>query len=265
MAWGCFCWIPCPYKKWNEEDRPAMLAMLPLVGTFIGVIAGCVWMAMIRIGTGQLLTGAVVTAVYFLLTGFIHLDGYMDCCDAVMPRHPDMERRREILKDPHTGAFAAIGLVIAMVLFLASISDITDREYIHPIVLMSVIATISRMTSVLDVLGKKPMETSQYTEMSGSKPGRIYSVIAGLIGVLVFMAGNEIVMHSMDIIITGDLVEVDIPGIAGLLTVTLVTVAAAEITGIFDRRTLGGMNGDISGHMIVTGEMFGLLAAALIL
>ena len=27
MAWGCFCRIPCPYRKWNEDDRYAMLNM----------------------------------------------------------------------------------------------------------------------------------------------------------------------------------------------------------------------------------------------
>ena len=25
MAWGMFCWIPCPYKQWREEDRLAQI------------------------------------------------------------------------------------------------------------------------------------------------------------------------------------------------------------------------------------------------
>ena len=36
MAWGCFCRIPCPYRKWNEDDRYAMLNMFPFVGLLLG-------------------------------------------------------------------------------------------------------------------------------------------------------------------------------------------------------------------------------------
>ena len=248
MAWGFFCWIPCPYKKWNEDDRPAMLAMLPLVGTFIGVITGFVWWAMMLLDSGQFLTGAVVAAVYFLLTGFIHLDGYMDCCDAVLPRHPDMERRQEILKDSHTGAFGAIGLAVMLMLFVASVADITEGEYLLPVVLMSIVATASRTVSVVNVLNRSPMGTSQYNGMSSERSAKIYTVISIIICAVVFVTGYWILKMTTEVVI-----------------VVIVTVIASECTGVYDRRALGGMNGDISGHMIVTGEMFGLLAAALMM
>lgn len=265
MAWGCFCWIPCPYKKWNEEDRPAMLAMLPLLGACIGIITGFLWWVMILLGAGQLLIGAVVAGVYFLLTGFIHLDGYMDCCDAVLPRHPDIQRRREILKDSHTGAFGAIALALMLAIFIGSVADITDREYMHPVVLMGVIATLSRSCSALDVLNKRPMETSQYDRMSSEKPGRIYSFVAGIIAAVVFMAGVLMLRVSTDVLADAGMTVLGMPEAMGLFLVAMTTVIAAEAAGSYDRKALGGMNGDISGHMIVTGEMFGLLAAALIL
>ena len=85
MAWGMFCWIPCPYKQWREEDRLAQIGMFPLVGTCIGaIVCLCMW-ALWYIGAGAILTGALLTGAYFLLTGFIHLDGFMDCSDAIMP------------------------------------------------------------------------------------------------------------------------------------------------------------------------------------
>ena len=241
-----------------------MLAMLPLVGTFIGLITGLVWWVMILLGAGQLLTGAVVAAAYFLLTGFIHLDGYMDCCDAVLPRHPDMKRRQEILKDSHTGAFGAIGLALMLALFVASVADITDREFLHPVVLMSVVVTASRTVSAVDVLGKQPMNTSQYTEMSSRKPAGVYTAIPIIICVMVFAIGDWILTMTREIIMDGNLVVVEVPELLALFIVAMVTVIASECTGAYDRRALGGMNGDISGHMIVTGEMFGLLAAALV-
>ena len=43
------------------------------------------------------------------ITGGIHLDGYADTCDA-LSSYGDREKKLEILKDPHCGAFAVIRL-----------------------------------------------------------------------------------------------------------------------------------------------------------
>ena len=252
MAWGCFCWIPCPYKKWREEDRPAMLAMLPLVGTFIGLITGLAWWCMGLLGAAPILTAAVVTALYFLLTGFIHLDGYMDCCDAILPRHPDKARRVEILKDPHTGAFGVIGVVLMMAVFLGAAADLSASSPIKAMIVFAIICTVSRMDSVVSVLVRKPMETSQYVQLDPKK-NKVYVGVAIAIAILVFIAGDWLMKML-------ELSELLAPLIGAL-----VVLAVCEIVGAYDRRALGGMNGDISGHMIVTGEMFGLLAAALIM
>ncbi|MFR0733457.1 MAG: adenosylcobinamide-GDP ribazoletransferase [Oscillospiraceae bacterium] len=49
----------------------------------------------------------VLAEVPWLATGFLHLDGYMDVCDAVLSRR-DLATRQKILKDLHCGAFAVI-------------------------------------------------------------------------------------------------------------------------------------------------------------
>lgn len=46
-----------------------------------------------------------------IITGMLHLDGFMDVCDAILSRRSKEEKLR-ILKDSATGAFAVIPLVI---------------------------------------------------------------------------------------------------------------------------------------------------------
>ena len=53
------------------------------------------------------LTAAVMTVYPFLISGCIHLDGFMDVNDAVMSRRP-LEDRQRILKDSHVGSCAVI-------------------------------------------------------------------------------------------------------------------------------------------------------------
>ena len=265
MAWGCFCWIPCPYKQWHEEDRVAMVAVLPLVGTGLGLVTALIWWLTGVFGAGDLLSGAVVTAAYFILTGFIHLDGFMDVCDAVMPRHPQRQERVRILKDPHTGSFAAVSMVLMLLIFAASMAALSGAWITGALAFIAVTAT-SRCVSAVSVICCAPMQTSQYHSEEFRK-GRSAAQSAPAVVIALLTAGACAVIALK----TGQS-----PGFAtgdglGLPPVALVPVAAvvcaltALIIGKLDRRSLGGMNGDISGHMITSGEMAGLLAAALLM
>ena len=62
------------------------------------------------------------------VTGGIHLDGYADTCDA-LSSYGDREKKLEILKDPHCGAFAVIRLCsyFAAYLALCACVDFTPR------------------------------------------------------------------------------------------------------------------------------------------
>jgi adenosylcobinamide-GDP ribazoletransferase len=99
--------LPC--KKWDGGLRPLMIALLPL----IGLILGALWLAaalLLRLaGPAGLFGAAVMTLLPWALSGFMHLDGYMDCCDAILSRR-DLPERQRILKDPHAGTFAVVCL-----------------------------------------------------------------------------------------------------------------------------------------------------------
>ena len=271
MAWGCFCWIPCPYKKWNEEDRTAMVAMLPLVGTGLGLVTAVVWSLIGLLGGSQVLSGAVVTAAYFVMTGFIHLDGFMDVADAVMPRHPVMEERIRILKDPHTGSFAAISMALMFLIFAASVAALSGSWGAGPLIFIAV-ATTSRCISAVTVISCRPMGTSQYVTTDFGQ-GRAFAkaVPALIITVLVVAACIALCLqgpHLLDFLPGGMKYLAHAFG-QSAAWVVLAAAAVCAITeliiGALDRKALGGMNGDISGHMITSGEMAGLLAAAILL
>ena len=109
MAWGMFLAIPCPRKIWSEGARQKMLVCMPLVGLLAGGVWAGAWL-LLRGAPGPV-RAAVCAAVPWLVTGFMHLDGYMDVCDAVLSRR-DLATRQRILKDSHCGAFAVICMVL---------------------------------------------------------------------------------------------------------------------------------------------------------
>ena len=110
MCQSMFCAIPVP-GVWDEKAKDKMLLFLPLVGLEMGVLwCGLAWgCSMLKL---PVMVSALLLAVFpFLVTGFLHLDGFMDVSDAVRSWR-DLERRREILKDSHVGSFAVINVIL---------------------------------------------------------------------------------------------------------------------------------------------------------
>ena len=128
MCQSMFCAIPFPGNIWDEQARDKMLLFLPMIGLEIGAVwAGLAWLCN-ALHLPILVKGLLLSVYPYLVTGFIHLDGYMDVTDAVKS-YRSLERRREILKDSHVGAFAVIGIILLLVAqfaFMASAKENAD-------------------------------------------------------------------------------------------------------------------------------------------
>src|SRR5438105_1046690 len=99
-------WIAPP-----QSAKPGRIfGFFPLVGLLIGAVLAVV--ASIRFLPAELV-GFLVLAAWVILTGGLHLDGFADCCDGLLAT-VSLERRLEIMKDPRTGSFAVVGLVLLL-------------------------------------------------------------------------------------------------------------------------------------------------------
>lgn len=278
MAWGCFCRIPCPYRGWEEDNRYAMLNMFPLIGTALGLLISILWFLLTLLGAGSLLTGAVLTVLYFWMTGFIHLDGFMDCSDAVLSRRPLPERQR-ILKDSHVGAFAVISLCFMILLFFTSMASLTEEFSLSRAAMLCAVFTVSRELSAYSVINHRPMQTSQYRGLSSHYyneqgwPGLIIAVAVCLI--LAVLPGSGLIgsMTASTAAAAPGSTAATVSSTPGgfsllrLIVLLWILLAQASVESLLGRRMrkqLGGMSGDISGYMIVTGELTGILLLALV-
>ena len=107
MCQTMFCRIPFPLKKWEESARPYLLLFLPLVGLEVGLIWFAAGFLLRLLAIPSPIFGFCMALIPFLLTGGIHLDGFMDVADAIGSWR-ELEKRRAILKDSHVGAMAVI-------------------------------------------------------------------------------------------------------------------------------------------------------------
>ena len=112
VALGLYSALPVPQFEWTRRNMRYALAAFPLVGVVLLALACWAWSALCAfLSLPALLRGAVLCVLPALVTGGIHLDGYCDTVDA-LASHASPERMREILHDPHCGAFAVTRLCV---------------------------------------------------------------------------------------------------------------------------------------------------------
>ena len=122
-AFAMFSRIPMPQIAWDSETQAYLLCAFPLVGLVIGALE-LLWLYLMSLlDCGPLLTAAGLTLVPLAITGGIHLDGFCDTLDA-LACHGSPEQRRQILKDPHAGAFAIIGAGMYLLAYTACGSEL---------------------------------------------------------------------------------------------------------------------------------------------
>ena len=125
IAFSMYSKIPMPQFQWKDEDMRYALCFFPWVGAVIGVL-WYLWQWLCdRFTVGTLCYAAVGAAIPLLVTGGFHVDGFLDTCDA-LHSYQSRERKLEILKDSHIGAFAVIMLALYGLIFLGGFSEITE-------------------------------------------------------------------------------------------------------------------------------------------
>ena len=233
MCWGMFCAIPCPVKIWDEKARPRMLSCFPL----LGLVVGGLWClpALLPAGGAR---AFLLTAAPFLLTGCIHLDGFMDCCDAIFSRR-DLEKRQQILKDSHVGSFAVIGMVLLALCGFALWSDSGEV----PLVPLALLPVAVRSAAAIAVTCMKPMGHSQYAGVFDKKER--WNTLCLPVVCLLLSCALALVWGWQGIAPT-----------AGAVGYGLAAWYAS--------RQLGGMSGDVSGFALTLGELCGVAALALL-
>ncbi len=214
--------VPGPGRVDAAELR-ASTAWYPLVGLGVGAVPA----AVLLLPLPALPRAALALAVWVVVTGALHLDGWADCCDAAFaPAREDAaatrERRLAILKDPHLGTFGTVGLVL---LLLGKWTALVHAPTVAPLVA----APVARWGMVWALHAHRAARaTGLGAAFAGAVPlGRATAVLVGvLLGVA--LIGNAALWPPL------------LWGAA--LGVTLAVAAAA-----FFAQRFGGVTGDVCG------------------
>ena len=250
VTFSMFSRVPVRRIEWTPQNRKNTLAAFPLVGLLTGLCWILVLLLCTHFGVPALLTGAFLTGLPLLVVGGIHLDGYLDTCDA-LGSHAPKEKKLQILSDPHTGAFAVIHGAVFLVLWFAASTVLAERGSLPIWILTGLCFALSRTLSGLSVttfpLAKNTGLAHAFAETADKKTVRS-CLFFWLVLLLILIGLLDLLAKTMP---------------AGLL----ICCSAAlmffryRYTAV---RQFGGTTGDLAGWFLSLCELWMLVAAALV-
>lgn len=197
------------------------MAWFPLVGLLIGFILGGIWYIMSFVFPPLLVSLLVVMTVAIITRG-LHLDGLSDTLDGLGGGYTK-ERRLEIMKDSHIGAFGVTGIIFAILLKMMAIFELSETSRLLVLIIFPM---MSRFSMVL-VAWKCP-----YARKEGGL-GKDY--VESVNSSAVILAATTTLVVS--------LLLVSYWGLILFLSVIFISLILAW----FFLRALGGVTGDVLG------------------
>lgn len=240
IAFSMYSIIPVPQFAWKEEDMKYVLCFFPWIGAVIGLcVAGWAWLCQ-RLCVGTVCFSLAGTAIPLLITGGFHADGFMDTMDAFHSWR-EKEKKLEILKDSHIGAFAVIMLVLYYLIYLAAFSEIRDRKTLWSVGLGFV---VSRTLSGIGAAALRPAKEDGTLRLISDRAAK-KTVLVTLTAQLLLCAGGLLLLSRP-------------------VGITVLAAAGLCFAGYRRRsyKELGGITGDTAGYFVLLCEEAVVIAAA---
>lgn len=242
MAVSMFTVIPLPHNIWDDEGGRHIMKFYPVVGLIVGGIWFGVYKLLQLLGASAMITAAITMITPFVLTGMLHLDGFMDVCDALLSRRSKEEKLR-ILKDSHTGAFAVIALAMLFIVNFAAVYTVVDVE--SNLWGLIFIPVMSRSLIGYLLLSKESMK--------GSSLGAFFKQGTGI-------ADRFILISALILATVAAIVFVNVK--AGIMVLGMIVTALLLVNNCC--KEFDGMSGDTAGFGLVMAETIGILVLSLI-
>ncbi len=239
--------IPMPRFEAGDDEIKSALAFFPLAGFVTGILIfalnTCPVVSEFPVAVRILIT----MAIPFIITGGIHVDGFMDTEDALRC-YGTCEKKLDILKDPHIGAFAVISLVKLLLIHGAAVTAILLSEKTDPdvLIIFAMSFVVSRCVSALTSLKFK----------KARKEGMLYGVTAGASGMVVLLPVLQLAAAGSVMLYLRPACFAPLFSVLGLFTLYYRHMAYKQF---------GGVTGDTAGWFLTVSETMMAAVLALVL
>ncbi len=233
--------IPMPHFKWDSDDMKYHLIFFPWVGSVIGILEFLLFYLYDKYELNQIAFALLAMVIPLVVTGGFHLDGFMDVSDA-LSSWQTKEKRLEILKDPHIGAFAVINVAAFGMTMLALLILMKKDAFIVWIFSFFITRCFSGMCVVR--CRKAKQEGLLHTEAKTASEKIVFVVLL-----------IELSLGLIEVGICNPIYAATLLLAAGIMAMYCVKKAY---------KMFGGITGDVMGWYVVLSELVMAFAVTMI-
>lgn len=232
IAFSMYSKIPMPKAEWDEENLKYVMCFFPLIGAVIGVLI-FLWNFVWNLSSmSRVFHTVVIVLIPLVITGGIHMDGFLDTIDA-LKSYQSTDKKLEILKDPHTGAFAIIACV-GYYLFSFGIWYDMKSSYV---LILAISFILSRALSGLAVVTFPLAKSSGLAATFSNQAKKLVTRIT----MFIYIAACAVAMLLINPILG------------------LICMMSAVVVFIYYRymsiKEFGGITGDLAGYFLQVCEL----------
>lgn len=222
----------------DDESFGKSMTYFPLVGLVIGLILAGSYYFFSLIFT-PLVIGALLIWLEVVLSGGLHLDGFMDTMDGIYSGR-SRDRILEIMRDSRVGAYSTIALGC---LFLLKLSLLADYPAKHLVPTLVLVPMLGRLTQIVGVSCFPYVRETGLAKKFNDYIGKRELFLASLSSLLICLLVAELVGFIFFI----------------------ATVLIAVLGGRYVSYKLGGLTGDVYGAITEISEVLLLIIGYLII
>lgn len=243
VALSMYSQIPVPHLQWSRKNMQFALLYLPFVGIVVAaLLAAAFWFFHFFSLSGVFFASAAVF-LPLIITGGIHDDGFCDTCDAIFS-HADLQKKLEIMKDPHVGAFGPLYTGAILLVQFGAWHQIFTKSGLLLAALSGFV--VSRAFGALAIICfPKAKESGLAVTFSGFTAKRP-SICALTLVILI--------VSALAVLFSGWLAII-IPAALAVVFVIFYRIASEQF---------GGVTGDLAGFYITIAETTALILSALL-
>ena len=232
IALSMYSRIPVPRVDWKKENMRYAMCFFPMIGVVIGAVMYLAGWLLDKTSVGGLFRGVVFTLIPIIITGGIHMDGFMDTMDA-LGSWGDREKKLEILKDSHAGAFAILGMGCYLMWSVAVWSELP--------------AEVLRVCGVSFVLSRALSGFSVVTFPAARNSGLLKMFQDG--------AQKKVVRITMCLYVAAAVIMMAVMNARAMTGAVTGVMIAFLYYIVVSRKQFGGVTGDLAGFFLETAEL----------
>lgn len=245
IAFSTYSKIPMPQVKWDEKSMRYSMCFFPCIGIVIGVLWYLCLILLQKVDVTPILQACLLCVLPVMITGGIHVDGFMDTMDA-KNSYRSKEEKLNILKDPHIGAFAVISVIVYFLLMFGMVHELVSCMSSRDSILVGSVFVLERILSGLAVVFFP----------KAKKDGMLASTAEASHKSVKIILLAELVLVCIGMIFCQPIAGGILIGVAGLVFLYY---------RIMSVKIFGGTTGDLAGYYLQITELILMITLVVIL